>query len=300
MENKVICGIYKITNPKGATYIGKSKNISKRLVHYSNYLCEKQPKLYNSLKAWGFENHLFEVIEECEFEELDCRERYWQDEYNVLDREKGLNCVLTSCGRIPMVYSDSTRNNIKNASPNVNGENNPFFGKKHSQKTKDIWKAQRSGENSSWYGKKLTEEQKQIIRERQTGKIKSEETLKKMSIALSGHNNPKAEKVICTKTLGTWDCAKYCSADNGIDYTNLCNQLSGRTINRTTYMYLKDFEAGLLNLPFSNKTELILDIETGIFYYCYKEASKLYEIKPRTLLKMLRNEIYNKTNLIIC
>jgi len=176
----------------------------------------------------------------------------------------------------------------------------PFYGKTHSQKTKDIWKEQRSGENSNWFGKKLTDVEKQVIRERQTGKVKSAQTIEKLSIASAGHNNPKAEKVICTDVLEIWECAKYCAEENNIEYAQLCNYLSGRAINNTSFMFLKNFERGILNLPFSNKTELILNLGTGIFYYSYIEASKFYNIRPRTLLKMLRGELPNNTNLIIC
>lgn len=91
----IICGIYKITNPNGKVYIGKSKNIYKRVVSYRNYFCQKQIKLYNSLKKYGWENHNFQIIEECLFSELRKRERFWQDFYDVLNPEKGLNLVLT-------------------------------------------------------------------------------------------------------------------------------------------------------------------------------------------------------------
>jgi len=300
LDIKIICGIYKITNPKGAIYIGQSKNIEKRIVYYRNYICESQPKLYNSLKAWGFENHFIEIIEECIEEELNCRERHWQDFYNVLDREKGLNCTLISCGELPNVYSDYTKANMKKSSPDYNGENNPFFGRRHSQKTKDMWKGKRDGVNSPLFGTKKTEQQKQAIRESQTGRIKSESTLKLLSIASSGHNNPKAEKVICTETMNIWNCVKYCADEIGMNHAYLCNYLSGRVINNTTYMFLKDYEKGVINLPFSNKTELIIDMETGIYYYSYIEAAKFYDLKPRYLLKILRGELPNKTNLILC
>ena len=50
--------------------------------HKSCKKYKKSHKLYNSIKKYGHHNHLFEVIEECEFSELNERERYWQDFYN--------------------------------------------------------------------------------------------------------------------------------------------------------------------------------------------------------------------------
>ena len=84
-------GIYKITNPNERVYIGQTNNISKRLNKYYNLNCTKQPRLYRSLKKHGVENHKFEIIEECELEELNERERFWQEFYDVLS-SKGMNC----------------------------------------------------------------------------------------------------------------------------------------------------------------------------------------------------------------
>lgn len=84
-------GIYKITSPSNRVYIGQSKCIRRRFRMYNNLACEKQIKLYNSLSFHGVNNHTFEVIQECEIDELNKLERYYQELYNSV--EKGLNCV---------------------------------------------------------------------------------------------------------------------------------------------------------------------------------------------------------------
>ena len=91
MIKKIICGIYKITNPNGKIYIGQAKDIDYRWLDYKRLACKKQIKLYGSLNKYGVENHIFEVIEECLELDLNYRERFWQDEFDVLNREKGLN-----------------------------------------------------------------------------------------------------------------------------------------------------------------------------------------------------------------
>lgn len=75
-------GIYKITNPKGKIYIGQSTQILERWKRYSycKYLYEKN-KLYNSLKYYGYEAHVFEIIEECDKNILNDREIYWIEFY---------------------------------------------------------------------------------------------------------------------------------------------------------------------------------------------------------------------------
>ena len=88
-----ICGIYKITSPSNKIYIGSSSNIKKRWNSYFYLKCKPQPKLYNSLKKYGSENHTYEIIEECEFEALYERERYYQELYDCLG-VNSLNCNL--------------------------------------------------------------------------------------------------------------------------------------------------------------------------------------------------------------
>ncbi len=88
-------GIYKITNPKGRIYIGQSINIERRFKKYQRVYYFSQPRLYRSLKKYGPGNHNFEIIEQCGIKELNIKERYWQDFYDVIGN-KGLNCSLTS------------------------------------------------------------------------------------------------------------------------------------------------------------------------------------------------------------
>lgn len=93
----MISGIYKITNPKGRTYIGQSININKRFKGYrsSLYNSRKQVRLSRSFKKHGIDNHIFEILEECNLSVLNERERYWQEKYKVLSRN-GLNCLYQS------------------------------------------------------------------------------------------------------------------------------------------------------------------------------------------------------------
>lgn len=89
----MIIGIYKIINPNNKIYIGQSTNIEKRKNDYKKLHCKSQKIIYSSIKKHGWDNHIFEIIEECDIKDLNHRERYWQDYYNVLNR--GLNCRLT-------------------------------------------------------------------------------------------------------------------------------------------------------------------------------------------------------------
>lgn len=111
-----ICGIYKITSPSGKVYIGQSRDISKRYKTYKKYNEPKQRRLYYSILKYGWENHKFEIIEECMFDKLNERERYWQEFYNVLDKEKGLNCNLTKTEDLQRIVSLETKMQVANTS----------------------------------------------------------------------------------------------------------------------------------------------------------------------------------------
>jgi hypothetical protein len=74
-------GIYKITSPSGKVYIGQSTDINRRKTYYYGLHCKRQPKLYKSLVKYSFENHQFDIIEECNTNQLDEREIYWKQYY---------------------------------------------------------------------------------------------------------------------------------------------------------------------------------------------------------------------------
>lgn len=103
--NKV-SGIYKITSPSERIYIGQSIDIKER------WKAHKKTKVNRNyitlLKKYGVKNHIFEIIEECNIEDLNCRERYWQDFYEVLS-EKGLNSLLQECGEQRRIVSEETK-----------------------------------------------------------------------------------------------------------------------------------------------------------------------------------------------
>ena len=104
-------GIYKITNPKGAIYIGSSIEIEVRFSRYKKMACKTQPKIYNSLLKYGVENHKFEVIQECDVDELFKLENFYGIMYNCLDRNLGLNCLIPNIGDNKLIVSEENRKN---------------------------------------------------------------------------------------------------------------------------------------------------------------------------------------------
>ena len=98
-------GIYKITNPKGQTYIGLSKNIGKRFDQHKKLQMKDNIPLKESLIKYGGGSHTFEVLEEINISSLDYRqsnsilrkrERYWIKHYET--HSKGLNGNMGGSG----------------------------------------------------------------------------------------------------------------------------------------------------------------------------------------------------------
>lgn len=142
-------GIYKITSPIGRIYIGQSVNLKRRLCHHKRLFSKSQPRLYESLVGLGVNNHIFEIIEYCEKQDLKIKERYWQDFYDCLG-DNGLNCILTKTpyklgkthvdtskriaeSRVGLIKSESTR---KKLSERMVGKKHFMYGKKHSESAK--------------------------------------------------------------------------------------------------------------------------------------------------------------------
>ena len=84
--------IYKITNQlNNKCNIGQTTNIYKRFINYKCLNCKRQPKLYNALKKYGWDNFNKEIIAEattkCQLDEL---EIYYIKFYDSINN--GYNC----------------------------------------------------------------------------------------------------------------------------------------------------------------------------------------------------------------
>ena len=107
----LIVGIYKITSPSGKIYIGQSIDIQRRFNSYHKPSgCKGQTKLNNSFIKYGVDNHIFEIIEECDKNELNNRERFYQELYNCI--EAGLNCKYVNSDDRTGSLSDEIKNKI--------------------------------------------------------------------------------------------------------------------------------------------------------------------------------------------
>jgi len=149
-------GIYKITSPSGKVYIGQSVNIETRKEHYSNIKkCIKQPRIYNSLKKYGWEAHIFEIIEECTLEQLDERETFHKQQVihehgwdkalfcNLIDGKGGHKSEETK-QKLSKILSGRY---VSQQTKDLISKNK--IGKKYSQQTKDLMSKSALGKKKS-------------------------------------------------------------------------------------------------------------------------------------------------------
>lgn len=229
----IIVGIYKITSPSNKIYVGQSKHIEKRFYDYQRGRCEQQRRLFNSLFKHGWKNHTFEIIEECDKQDLNCRERYWQDFYDVLNREKGLNCVLTACGE-------------------KRGENITVLNKKN-----------------------------KLIKESNVGhtdisRKRSDFTRFKMSISRAPLSLEDKQLRIDNYKIGDLEI-----------------RLEEALRERNRSVKIKKESP-----QFHHKSQIILDTQTGIFYYSLRELCDLYKFNYNTMGNRLNGGLKNHTNFI--
>ncbi len=206
-------GIYKITSPTNRVYIGQSVDIDRRFRFYKHLNCKGQPILFSSLTKYGVDSHTFEIIEVCPISELNLRERYWQDYFNVLDN--GLNCYLVESDIEPKMLSEETKNKISNS----------HKGKKFTETHKRNLSITKSlicnGSDNSFFGKHHTEEYK----------------LNKSTKCLLG-GNPNAKIVLNIETGIYYDSCKEAANTCNISYATLTSWLRGQYKNKSSFIYV--------------------------------------------------------------
>lgn len=222
-------GIYRITNNiNGKVYIGQTYNFKRRFRVHKKKLNNGEHYNEHLQRAWdkyGEENFSFDIIEECEIDKLNEREIYWIAFYDSFhNKDNGYNQNEGGCGSRGYKFSEESRNKMKLSHYDCRGKLNPMYGKsvKDFMTEEEIgrWKSNISiavsGDNNPFYGRNHSEKTKRKIGEHNknmwktmkhpnTGMKYSPERLKQMSDIMKGKfvgdKNPNSKKVICLNTL---------------------------------------------------------------------------------------------------
>lgn len=200
---KTMIGIYKITSPTNRVYIGQSINIDNRWDKYKSLSnCKRQPRLYRSFLKYGCINHIFEIIEQCDETNLNNKERFWQDYYDVIGK-KGLNCILTTSDHSSGILSKETKRK----------QSISKIGTKQSASHIENRRLTRIGH-------KLTDCSKKNIGNGKRGKL------------ISG------KKVINVLTLEIYNSVSQMYHLTEYNYLTVVRKLNGRCKNNTNFKYL--------------------------------------------------------------
>ena len=260
-------GIYKITSPSGKIYIGQSVNILSRINKYKTARCITQPIILKSILKYGWENHVFEIVCECEQSELNERERYYQEMFDCIGKN-GLNCMLTH-----------TRTKSGKARQETIDK---LTGRKLPESTREKMR-----------NKKLSEETKRKISQSNTGRVMSEETKRKISESNSGKK--RTQEYIDKMKLRV-------VSDETRDKLSLA--LKGKKHSEETRAKLRIAQKGkkpskeCLNKAMISTSKRVLDTKTGIIYKSASELAGILNIKRTTLTAKLSGQNKNTTQYV--
>lgn len=203
IEDRRWC-VYIHTNKiNGKVYIGQTKN---KPEHRWNNGKGYTGSTYfvNAINKYGWDGFLHEVIYDGLTQlEANYYEKYLIEYYNSTDPKYGYN--IQSGGDREYNITEELRQKFRDR---VTGENNPMYGKHHTEETKQKIRESEigkfDGDKNPFYGKKHTEEAKQKIRESRRnisgenhpmhGKSWNDDVKEKIRISMTGkfdgENNP--------------------------------------------------------------------------------------------------------------
>tara|TARA_Y100000296_G_C5086110_1_gene212478 strand:- start:110 stop:784 length:675 start_codon:yes stop_codon:yes gene_type:complete len=218
--------IYKATNKiNGKSYVGQTTKTvdTRKNGHIESVNKDSDLVFHRAIRKYGEDNFIWETLCKCnDIDELNEKEIFYIDKYNTFG--SGYNMTEGGGGVTGLRFnlSEEVKEKISKLAKERFSvpENNPMYGKHHSEETRKKWseirKGRFTGEENSFYGKKHSEESlekmristlkqfengmpgetKKKISESTKGIPTSEETRKKMSEARKRYwENKKLQEV---------------------------------------------------------------------------------------------------------
>jgi group I intron endonuclease len=153
--------IYKITNKKnGLIYIGCTINSLKKRFNEHLYRCFKtdyKSKLYNSIKKYGQENFVIELVEECDLIVIYETEKKYIKQYDSYN--SGLNSTFGGEGCLGYIHSSEIRFKISEAVKNGNYHKGKTYEELYGDKAEEQREKRRLSVKNGWI--KMSNEEKE-------------------------------------------------------------------------------------------------------------------------------------------
>jgi group I intron endonuclease len=260
METMNTSGIYQIKNLiNGKIYIGSSISVKRRFNEHKKLLRNNKHKnnhLQLSWNKYGENNFIFSLIEKVDSQFLLTKEQYYIDLSKSYDKKIGYNICKIAGNTLGYIFSEESKikmskakinltrqNELKILSETNNHEylnsppkqncnvnvNNPMFGKKHSDESKEKMCSHKLGENNPMFGKGPM-----------LGRIPTDEHKSKIGNANSGKNNKKSKPVIQydleMNKIKEWDSAGIAARTLKLSVGNIWMCCNGKA--RTSYGFI--------------------------------------------------------------
>ena len=287
-RNKPFTVYMHVNKVNGKKYIGiTSESVNARWRGGKSY--KANPHFTNAIKKYGWEN----------FEHIILFENLTQEDAMNKEVELIANYKNTPEGVYNMTgggeHYKHTQESIKKISES----------KKHmsKQSLENVRKAAQlrdfNGENNPYYGKHHSEETKQKLKQNHWSKTKKEEVSKRLSEKLSGQNSPCSKQIIKLNNQQIYDTIAQCSQENSIcreTVTAHCNHKSIVSL----YMYKQEFDT-LSKKQKQQYIDLANDFITNPQNYSVrsKRVIRLYDDTIFNSLKQCNEENIGGLNKII-
>lgn len=292
-KREKVSGVYKVTAPDGKVYIGESSDIIwGRFRLYKNYNCKSQTYLYDSLIKHGSENHTYEIIEFIG-EDRRCRERYWQEYYDVLNPDKGLNGFISECGDKKVIRRPEINEKISASKMGMNtGADSHASTPVIHTATLKIYVSLTEAFPYSGISSYDNFKSKLNGSKRNTTDFMYLSDYEKFGIIPSLEIIPNTRKVVNTLTGETFDSINAAARSVGMSGGVLINQLGPHYVNRTYFVYIEDYIEGIIHYPQDGKKRRIVDESTNKVYYAAHQLESLYNVNIKKINKLLKDPEY--------
>lgn len=176
-------GIYIIKNIiNGKYYVGSAINIKSRWITHKYNLNRNKHHSIHLQNAWNKyrpDAFFFETIQYCKKEDLISNEQYWINHFDSY--KSGYNANPNAGSNLGRKFNNRKK---------LFGNKNPFFGRKHSEETKQKNRESHIGKSGPNKGKVFSKEHCKKISEAKKGKkidsIYTNERNKKISLSRTG------------------------------------------------------------------------------------------------------------------
>ena len=156
--------IYKITNiENNLIYIGCTINSLDKRFYEHLYRCFKtdyKSKLYNSMKKYGQENFIIELIEECDLSVIYETEKKYIEQYDSYNN--GLNATLGGEGCLGYTHSPEIRQKISENTKNGNSHKGKTYEELYGDKADEEREKRRMSVKKGWGSMSKNEKEQRV------------------------------------------------------------------------------------------------------------------------------------------